>query len=240
MADHHKVNTAFVFAFMVYDTDQLTPKDGILPGSFVTQLEKDGVMNGATITITEVDAINFKGLYHASVTPNATGYWAGRITEPTYLKRGELFDLVVGDRDIPDLARQSDVVSAATIAAAILSNPANKLLTDGAGRVTTAAFAAGAITASAFATGALTASALAVDFANKLTDIIWRRNYANIRGSAFGDTLLLKSPLGAVAKLVNKFENNANTLNIYHDNGVLFGTQIATSSPTAQPIISVN
>jgi len=78
-------------------------------------------------------------------------------------------------------------------------------------------------------------------FANKIADHIWRRNYANIRASANGDALAFRSPLGEVAKMVNKWDIVAGVLTARHeDDATAFGTQNVAVTAGADPITSLD
>lgn len=77
--------------------------------------------------------------------------------------------------------------------------------------------------------------------ANKLADHILRRSYALARASANGDTLVFRSLLGGIAKLVNAVEVDGTDLLVMHeDDATTFGTQAITSDAAAEPIVGLN
>ena len=77
--------------------------------------------------------------------------------------------------------------------------------------------------------------------ANKIADFIWRRNYANIRASSDGDSVVFRSPLGMLAKLVNKWAISGTTLTVKHeDDTTTIGTQTLTGTAGADPITTVD
>jgi hypothetical protein len=76
---------------------------------------------------------------------------------------------------------------------------------------------------------------------NYEADHFWRRNYANSRAAVGPDTYAFRSPMGAVAKLVNKITVSAGTLTVYHeDDSTSAGTQAVTTTPGADPITTLD
>lgn len=78
--------------------------------------------------------------------------------------------------------------------------------------------------------------------ANKLADHTWRRNLANVAASANGDTVVFRSPLGAMRKLVNKVAVIAGVLTIYDetDAGTPAGQQTLGTDALAEPTVSAD
>lgn len=90
-------------------------------------------------------------------------------------------------------------------------------------------------------TGALDANGISAAAANKLADHAWRRTYANIRASSDGDAIVFRSPLGAVAKLVNKWAIAGSTLSLHHeDDTTVIGTQAVIGTAGADPITTLD
>lgn len=83
---------------------------------------------------------------------------------------------------------------------------------------------------------------ISTTIANKLADHIWRRSFANIRASSWGDTLAFRSGYGMMAKLVNKlFFSDATTLAITAENdSTVVGTQTVGTNPSAAPVTSLD
>lgn len=76
---------------------------------------------------------------------------------------------------------------------------------------------------------------------NKIADYIWRRNFANIRSSSDGDAVSFRSPLGMLAKLVNRWRISGTTLTVYaEDDTTSLGTQTLTGTAGADPITETN
>lgn len=77
-----------------------------------------------------------------------------------------------------------------------------------------------------------------------IADAIWRRKYTDIKARASGSgigTLDIRSPLGMMAKLVNKIAMVDTTLTIYHeDDSTSFGTQNATVNASASPVTGLD
>ena len=71
---------------------------------------------------------------------------------------------------------------------------------------------------------------------NKLADTIWRRHTDDIESSADGDTVHLKSPLGAISKLVHDLYREGATLYIAKSDGSSLGTQTIAVDAEGQPI----
>lgn len=91
------------------------------------------------------------------------------------------------------------------------------------------------------AAGAITAAGIHVDAGAKLADIFWRRTYANIRGSSFGDTVDDRSGLGALSRLVNKVAIAGSTLTTYHeDDTTAFASVAVTATTGADPITALD
>lgn len=108
-----------------------------------------------------------------------------------------------------------------------------------AGHVGAGSFGEGVVVNS-IATGAITALSIATAAAEKLADIIWRRPYADIRASSFGSAVTFRSPLGMMAKLVNKVAVSAGVFTVYHeDDSTSFGTQNVTTA-AGNPIVSLD
>jgi hypothetical protein len=108
-----------------------------------------------------------------------------------------------------------------------------------AGHVAAGSFGEGVIVSSITA-GAIAAASIASAAGSKIADIVWRRTYANIRGSADGDTVAFRSPLGMLSKLVNKWSITTGTLTSTHeDDATSFGTQ-AVSTASGNPITGLD
>ncbi len=92
------------------------------------------------------------------------------------------------------------------------------------------------------ATAAITDTTFSTAGANRLADTYLRRNSANARVSAYGDTLNFRSTLGAVSKLVNRLRSNSGVLETYDetDAGLPFGTQTITTDAAAEPITQLD
>lgn len=94
------------------------------------------------------------------------------------------------------------------------------------------AFTSGKIDAGIQNVGDITAAVC-----NKIADHLLRRSAAVAIASANGDTKSYKSLLGAIAKLTNRVDISGGTMTTYEPNGTtILGTQIVTSSPSADPI----
>lgn len=91
------------------------------------------------------------------------------------------------------------------------------------------------------ASGGIAAASIAAAAANKIADHVLRRTYANARASSDGDTVSLRSLLGGLAKLVNKWSISGGTLTVYHeDDTTSAGTQTVTTNAAADPITSID
>ncbi len=91
------------------------------------------------------------------------------------------------------------------------------------------------------ASGGIAAASIAAAAANKIADHILRRTYANVRASSDGDAVSLRSLLGGLAKLVNKWSISSGTLTVYHeDDTTSAGTQTVTTNAAADPITSID
>lgn len=96
-------------------------------------------------------------------------------------------------------------------------------------------------TLTALGTGIITAASIASAAANKIADHTWRRTLANVAASSDGDSVIFRSPLGAMRKLVNRLRNNAGTLEIYEeDDSTIAGQQSATTSGSNDPITELD
>jgi hypothetical protein len=93
-------------------------------------------------------------------------------------------------------------------------------------------------------TDVLEAVTIKADAADKLADHMLRRTYANARQSADGDAVAFRSLLGAVGKLVNKWDIAGSTLTVYQEDDVTAtapgGTQTVTGTPGAAPITTLD
>lgn len=77
--------------------------------------------------------------------------------------------------------------------------------------------------------------------ANKIADHTIRRTFANARASSDGDAVTFRSLLGAIAKLVNRWNISGSTLTVYaEDDATSIGTQTATGDASAEPITQLN
>lgn len=86
-------------------------------------------------------------------------------------------------------------------------------------------------------TNGLPDTAITANAGNKLADMNWRRNSANIEASANGDTLNFQSPYGAVAQQTNNLSVSGNNLNIYKQDGTtVLKTRTTTTASGAAPI----
>lgn len=80
-------------------------------------------------------------------------------------------------------------------------------------------------------------SGITATAARVIADHVLRRSWASAGASSDGDTLSLRSLLGAVAKLVNKVAISGSTLTVYQaDDSTSLGTQTLTSDSNAAPI----
>ena len=88
----------------------------------------------------------------------------------------------------------------------------------------------------------LTSAKIADSFAEKVADILWRRSYNSIRTSSDGDAVSFRSPLGAVARLVNKIDASSGTTVVtYHeDDSTAFETSAVTGDSGADPIVTID
>lgn len=77
--------------------------------------------------------------------------------------------------------------------------------------------------------------------ANKIADHVWRRTLANIRASSDGDSVIFRSPLGALAKIINRVALSGTTLTVYQeDDSTPAGTQTVTTNESAAPVTEVD
>lgn len=82
---------------------------------------------------------------------------------------------------------------------------------------------------------------VAAAVANKLADHTLRRTFANARASSDGDAVSLRSLLGGLAKLVNKWSISGTTLTIFaEDDLTSLGTQTVTTTGGANPITQID
>lgn len=102
--------------------------------------------------------------------------------------------------------------------------------------------ASGGITATSIAADAIGAAELSAAAANKLADHIIRRALADARASSDGDSVVFRSILGAMSKLVNKVAVDGTDLEIFDetDAGAPFGVQAITTDGAAEPITSLD
>jgi hypothetical protein len=88
------------------------------------------------------------------------------------------------------------------------------------------------------------ASDISADAANKIADHTLRRSYADARQSANGDALNFRSLLGAIGKLVNRWNISGSTLTVYQEDDTTAtapgGTQTVTGTPAADPITQID
>lgn len=76
---------------------------------------------------------------------------------------------------------------------------------------------------------------------NMIADYVIRRTFQNACDSADGDTKTFRSPLGAIAKLVNKLARSGSNLVTYEDDDTTtLGTQVITTSASAEPITELD
>jgi len=79
---------------------------------------------------------------------------------------------------------------------------------------------------------------------NKIADHVLRRTYANARVSADGDAVSFRSLLGAIGKLVNRWNIVGTTLTVYQEDDATAtapgGTQALTGTPGADPITQID
>jgi len=96
----------------------------------------------------------------------------------------------------------------------------------------------------AMATDVITAAALAAAGANKLADHVMRRTYANARASADGDAVAFRSLLGAIGKLINRWQISGTTLTVFQEDDATStapgGTQTVTTDAAADPIKEID
>jgi len=94
-----------------------------------------------------------------------------------------------------------------------------------------------AVTLPAAPTDWISAAAVSAAAGNKIADHNWRRGFAAIRTSSDGDGVAFRSGLGMMAKLVNRWNIAASTLNVYEeDDTTTIGTQAVTGSAGLNPI----
>lgn len=81
-------------------------------------------------------------------------------------------------------------------------------------------------------------------YGNMIADHVLRRQYTNARQSSFGDTVLFRSLLGAVGKLVNRWAISGSTLTVYQEDDSTStapgGTQTITGTAGADPITQID
>lgn len=76
---------------------------------------------------------------------------------------------------------------------------------------------------------------------DRIADHVLRRTLANARASSDGDSVTLRSLLGALSKLINKIKNDGSVLTIYEeDDATEFGTQDVTTSSSSLPITELD
>ncbi len=103
-----------------------------------------------------------------------------------------------------------------------------------------------AVTVGTINTDVIAAASLSAAAAEKLTDILLRRNITTVRASSFGDSVAAGSRnlLAGISKLVNRVKLNSVTgnLEVYDDTdaGTPILTQTYTASTTASPITEVD
>jgi hypothetical protein len=128
------------------------------------------------------------------------------------------------------------VASVTGAVGSVTGDVGGKVLGGGAGTIT------GVGAQASLGTDAVTAAAVSAAAGNKIADHTLRRSYANARASSDGDTVSFRSPLGAIAKLVNRWAIATGVLHVYHeDDTTEIGTgQTVTSSASAEPITELN
>lgn len=106
------------------------------------------------------------------------------------------------------------------------------------------AWGSGAITAASIATDAIGSAEIAAAAANKIADHVWRRTYANARASSDGDAVALRSGLGMMGRMINKWSISGTTLTIYQEDDTTStapgGTMTLTATAGADPITAMD
>jgi len=96
----------------------------------------------------------------------------------------------------------------------------------------------------AMATDVITAAALSAAGADKAADHLLRRTYANARASSDGDAVAFRSLLGAIGKLVNRWQISGATLTVFQEDDATStapgGTQAVTATAGANPITQLD
>lgn len=70
-----KANVAYSTPFYVTDSSTGLPVTGLVNANFTKKLTKDNVNSVVAVTVTESDAVNQAGKYHADFTPTSVGEW---------------------------------------------------------------------------------------------------------------------------------------------------------------------
>ena len=78
--------------------------------------------------------------------------------------------------------------------------------------------------------------------ANKIADHAWRRAFANIRASGDGDAVSVRSGLGMMAKLINRFGPPVGGVFeiLAEDDATVLGRQRITTLADAEPIVGLD
>lgn len=148
-----------------------------------------------------------------------------------------LTNSLVADNTIAAENIATDSITATKIAASAITNAevADGLIVD-------STFGSGAITATVLATDSIGAAEIAAAAGNKIADHIFRRSASLIENSSDGDDLNFRSPYGAVAKLVNRFDaSDGTTACVFEaDDTTVIGRQTMTACTNASPIVELN
>jgi hypothetical protein len=97
------------------------------------------------------------------------------------------------------------------------------------------------ITAAKIATDAIGSDELAIAGCNKIADHTLRRSFQSAIDSSDGDAKSFRSPLGAIAKLVNRVLSSGGVLSVYEDDDVtVLGTQNVSTDAAANPITELD
>lgn len=77
--------------------------------------------------------------------------------------------------------------------------------------------------------------------ANKIADHVLRRSLTNARASSDGDSVIFRSILGAMSKLVNRVKRDGTVLTVYQEDDVSSaGTQTLVVDATAASVVEVD
>jgi hypothetical protein len=227
-------------------------KDGVgyNPSSAPTvAVTRNGVSTGITSGSTSAGAITGERIYTiagATTTANGTG---------VYFVRWTTSDTTVDQQDLPSLIYVVDWLQASVVKSNVKQVDDDALAAvnmeaffDDEGFNATASvigqvsvIETGGISASSIQNGALTNAKFDGGFWNKIADHVLRRSLSSAAASADGDSVVWRSPLGALRRLVNRSRINGSNLQIYaEDDATVVGTFAVTNTEGADPITEVD